>query len=206
MKLKKLLKKLEGLQTIKSISTILNVNRKKAIYYIFRLRKAGYVKTKRLRDKTRVYNISISNKLKSTSYYDILNKYSPIKLAVPKIYKIYGKEPTLEETLIFAIKTRSFRIILASLALFRKIEDWSKLYYLAKINSLKREIGVLYDVAKKTMRVKKMTKRFRNKVLPKERDNFIYLIPELKSQDFRKIEDIWKVYIPFNKEDLEVYR
>src|SRR3989344_6146889 len=120
MKKRELLEKLAGLQTIESAMDILKADKRMAIYYICRLRKEGYVKTKRQSNNRRVYNISLDNKLRGKSYYDIINLYSPIKISSPVIYKIYGKEPSLEETLIYAIKTKSLRTILASLALFKK--------------------------------------------------------------------------------------
>ncbi|MBI3033766.1 hypothetical protein HYY72_01265, partial [Candidatus Woesearchaeota archaeon] len=110
---------------------LLNVNRQKAIYTVYRLRKEGYVKSKRLKEGNRAYYISFENKLKGTSYYDLINSISPVKISEPAIYRIYGKEISYEEALIFAIKTGSLRTILASLALFRRINDWTKLYHLA---------------------------------------------------------------------------
>ena len=129
------LKKLEGIHTIETVMDTLEVNREKAVYYIYRLRKRGYVKTKKLSNNKRVYNISFKNKLGGESYYDIINKYSPVKIAKSKNYIIYGKNITLEETIIYAIKTQSFRTILASLILFKKINNWSLLYQLAKKKS-----------------------------------------------------------------------
>ena len=78
---KELLKKLEGVQTIVSVMSNLKVNRQKAIYYIYRLRKGSYVKTKKTSENKRVYYISFENKLKGESYVDIINKYSPIKVS-----------------------------------------------------------------------------------------------------------------------------
>jgi len=201
-----LLKKLEGVQTIDSASNILKMSKEGAIYYIFRLRKEGYVKTKRLSNNKRVYNISFENRLKGTSYFEIINKYSPVKIATPITYKIYGKDPSLEETLVYAVKTGSLRTILASLALFRKITDWSRLYRLAKKNRLERQVGALYYLAKKIMRVRRMPVRFRNNALPKEGYNFGYTIPNLMSKDFKDIEETWKIYLPFNKNDLSDYK
>lgn len=133
-----------------------------------------------------------------------MNKYSPIKLATSETHKIYGKKPSLEKTLIYAIKTKDLRKILASLALFKKIKNWSLLYKLAKQNNLKREVGALYDLSRKIMRTRKMTKRFRNNSLPKT-SSYKYLIQGLKSKDFKEIEKTWKIYIPLNKQDLEDY-
>ena len=200
-----LLKKLEGVQTIDSATNILKTSKDKTIYYLFRLRKEGYVKTKRLSNNKRVYNISFENKLKGTSYFEIINKYSPVKISTPITYKIYGKTPSLEETLIYAIKTGSLRTILASLALFKKITDWSELYQLSKKNRIERQVGALYDLAKKIMRVRSMPDRFRNNALPNKDYNFEYTIPGLMSKDFKDIEETWKIYLPFNKNDLSDY-
>ena len=206
MKKRELLEKLAGLQTIESAMDILKADKRMAIYYICRLRKEGYVKTKRQSNNRRVYNISLDNKLRGKSYYDIINLYSPIKISSPVIYKIYGKEPSLEETLIYAIKTKSLRTILASLALFKKISNWVKLYGLAKENNIERQAGALYDTARQIMKVRRMTHKFRNNALPKEGHRFEYVIPGLKSKDFMNIEKIWKIYLPFNKKDLEEYK
>jgi DNA-binding MarR family transcriptional regulator len=206
MKEGKLIQKLTGIQTIESIIDILKVNRKMAVYYVHRLRKEGYVKTKKLSNNKRVYSISLENKLGGRSYYDIINQYSPIKISTPVVYRIYGKEPSLEETLVYAIKTKSFRAILASLALFKKINNWARLYSLAKENHIERQVGALHDFARKIMKVRKMNKKFRNNSLPKEKYKFEYIIPGLKSKDFIEIENIWKVHLPFNKKDLEEYK
>ncbi len=206
MKTKILLKRLEGMQTIESVMDALNVSRKKAIYHIYRLRKKGYVKTKKMSNNKRVYSISFENKLGGSSYYEIINKNSPIKIATPKVYKIYGKEPSIEETLIYAIKTRSLRAILASLALFKKIDGWSELYRLAKSNNIERQAGALYDLARRFMKTRRIAKRFINNALPRKNEQFLYIIPSLKSKDFKDIEKKWKVYIPFNNEDMEAYR
>jgi len=206
MKNEEILKKLEGIQTIETVMDSLDISRKKAIYYIYKLRKNGYVKTKKLSSNKRVYNISFENKLGGTSYYEIINAHSPIKISTHKIYKIYGKGPSLEETLIYAIKTQSLRTILAALVLFKKIEDWSRLYQLAKINHLERQAGALYDLSRKIMLTRRMTSKFRNNALPKEDYQWRFVIPGLKSDDFKNIEKMWKVYLPFNKKDLEVYK
>lgn len=206
MKTEILLKRLEGIQTINSVRSILNINKKKAIYYVHRLRKKGYVKTKKLSSNKRVYNISFENRLRGISYYEIINKNSPIKITAPSIYKIYGKVPSFEETLIFAIKTQSLRIIIASLALFRKIDNWPELYKLAKKNHIERQVGALYDLSRKIIKTRRMTKRFRDNALPDKSMAFKYIIPGLKSKDFKEIEKIWRIYLPFNKEDLEDYK
>ncbi|MFH1064488.1 MAG: hypothetical protein V1729_05385 [Candidatus Woesearchaeota archaeon] len=207
MKVAKLLDKLEGVQTTESIMKLLGVNKQKAVYYVYRLRKAGYVKTLRSSSRARVYRISFQNRHKGTSYYDIINSVSPIQIVAPGVYKIYGRTPSPEETLIFAIKTRSVRTILAAMVLFRKIDDWFELYHLAKQNYIERQVGALYDISRKNIpKVRRMPKRFRNLTLPKEEYSFKYVIPGLRSKEYADIENTWKIYLPFNKKDFEVYR
>lgn len=207
MQTKELLKKLEGINTIESVMSTLNVTKEKAIYYIYRLNKEGYVKKQRTPSKKRVYFISVENKQSGTSYYEILNKYSPIKLSITQTYKIYGREVTLEETLVFAVKTKKIRNILAALALFKKISNWKLLYELSKTNKIERKIGALYDLSRFLLRTKRMDGRYYRIMLPKPSNEYEYIIEGLqtKEEKFMKIEKRWKVYLPFNNSDVVDY-
>lgn len=201
-----LLRRLEGTQTIQSVMALLGVSRKQAIYYVHRLRMQGYVKTRKRSDKTSVYYVSFENKLKGASYYDIINRHSPIKISPPNVYRVYGERPTIEETLVFATKTKSVRTILAALPLFRKVEDWRLLYQLGKQNMIERQLGALYDLSRRVLRkVRRMPDSYRTYALPRKHYSFEYTVPGLQSKDFKEIEKTWKVYLPFNKSDLEVY-
>lgn len=205
MKPYELAKKLEGIHTIESIMSLLDVKRSTAIKDISILRKEGYVKT-RYANKLRVYYIYRQNRIKGKSYYDIINENSPIKIVESDTYKIYGREPSLEETLVFAIKTRKLRVILAALALFKHIHDWATLLHLAKKESIKREVGALYDLSRKFMKIRKMGNRFRQNALPLKEDKYAHIMPKLESKDFKDIQKLWKVYLPFNSADLEDYK
>ena len=145
---------LGGLVTVKSIQNRLNINRVRAIYLIYRLRKEGFVRTNYQSNKVRTYYISPRNVVGGTSYLDIINKYAPIgsRLLSREVYKIHGREPSVEEALIYAIKSKDIRHIIASLALFRSIKDWSALYRLAKRDNVVRAVGALYDVARTVLR------------------------------------------------------
>ena len=205
MKTKELLMALRGIQTIKSVMILLGVGRKKAVYYIHRLRKAGYVKTKGASNKTRVYYISADNRLKAESFYDVINRHSPAKIAPQEETKVYGKRLTEEEALIFALKSGSIRVIIASLGLFRHITNWKLVNRLAE-KGLKRQACALYDVAKTIMRVRRMPERFRKGAIPQKKDKYTDIIKNFSSNDFKDIENKWKVHIPLNKADLEDYR
>ncbi len=208
MKLRGLLKRLEGVQTIDSVMNILGVDRQKAIYYVHRLRKAGFVKTSYTGTKKRVYRISHENMLGGRGYYDIINEYSPMKLAVSETHRIYGRDVSLEETLVFAIESGRIRVILASLSLFGKISDWKLLYSISKEKGAERKAGALYDLSRKLkIRVRRMDGRIRRLMLPSESDGFQYIIPGIKTkeEEYKEIEKSWKVYLPFNRSDLEAY-
>jgi DNA-binding Lrp family transcriptional regulator len=201
-----LLNKIRGVQTIESIKNALDIDKTKAIYIVYKLRKKGYVITKQDSGNNRIYFISRENALGGTSYIDVLNKYSPIKLSTAEVYKIYGREVSIEETIIYSLKTRKFRYILASLALYKKIKDWRELYRLAKRNNLVREVGSLYSLIEHILpRVKKIHKIFLYYALPKDNNEYKFIIPNLRSEDYRMIEEKWRVHIPFNKEDLKEY-
>ena len=205
MNIFELAQKLQGQQTITTIMKTAGVNRQKANYYVHKLRQKNYVKTKRLKNNNRLYSISFENRIGGVSYQEILNRHSSIKLAISNVHKIHGKEPFPEDVLIFALKSNSLRTLLASLSLFRKIHNWSYLYQKAKKEGITREVGALYDIARTVMKTRKITKRYLNNSLPKK-EKTKYIIKGLKSNDFQAIEKKWKVYLPFNKKDLEVYK
>ncbi len=206
MDINKLIEKLEGIHNIESIMLALKIKKSTAIKIISILRKNGYVKTKQTTKKKRIYYISRSNKIGGKSYYDIINTHSPIKLSESEVYKIYGREPSLEEVLIYAIKTKNLRVILAALYLFKRINNWSLLFDLAKKNKAERKVGILYDLSRKLMRTRRMNKNFRKKSLPDKNDKSIYIIEGLQSKDYKELQKIWKVYLPFNLSDLEDYK
>ncbi len=207
MKIDDVAKKLCGFQTILSVKKILGVDTQRAIYYIYKLRKKGYVKTHYESDKKRVYYISPNNSFGGTNYIEIINKYSPIKLASSQVYQIYGRELSIEETLIYAIKKREVRYIIALLVLFKKIKNWPELYKLAKKEGIVRELAALYEVSKLFVKkVRKIPKKYLNLAKPKKSDSYLYIIEGYRSSDFKEIEKKWKVYIPLNRADLEDYR
>ena len=165
--LKDKLERIKGVHSLESVMTLLGVSRISAIKTLSALRKKGYVKTRRLSNNKRVYEISFENRLGGRSYIDALNNNSPIKISGANVYRVYGKEFSPEEILILAIKSRSLRQILASLALFSRIVDWPHLYRLSKAENLEREVGALYDLSRKIMKIRKMTGKFQNLALPK---------------------------------------
>ncbi|PIN90568.1 hypothetical protein COU60_01375 [Candidatus Pacearchaeota archaeon CG10_big_fil_rev_8_21_14_0_10_34_76] len=209
-KYEKLAETLEGFYTIETLEDRLKINRSKAIYVIHRLRKLGYVKTSYGAGKKRLYNISLRNKQKGISYTQWINGASPTAsyaiVASPNDYYVHDRTPSYEESLIYAIKQKDVRYLIASLILFRKISDWSLLYNLAKKENLVSEVVALYEVARRIVKkIKKMPKRFLNLAQKKKIKKFHYIVDHISSDDFKDIENKWKVYIPLNRADLEEY-
>ena len=209
-KYEKLAESLQGTYTLETFAERFKIDLARAVYVIYRLRKIGYVKTNYGAGKKRVYNISIRNKQRGTSLTEKINEVSKnpaIKVYSTSHYYVHGRIPTYEEALIYAIKQKDVRYLIASLALFRKITDWSLLYKLAKKENLLREIVALYEVARRTVKkIKRMPKRFLHLAQKNRSDSFEYIIKGFSSDNFKDIEKKWKVYIPLNISDLEEYK
>ena len=198
---------LKGFQSVEDIQELLRVNRTRAIYLMYQLRKHGFVKTRRTSKGKRYYYIGFENAIGGTSYLETLNKYAPTPLGSFGTHKIYGKAISVEETLIYALKREDIRHIIALLALFKHIKDWSLLYNLAKKEGLVREVCALYDLARKVVKkVRKMPKRFKNLGTPKKNDKYKYIVDLFSSNDFKEIERKWRIYLPLNLRDVAEYR
>lgn len=197
------LKRLEGKQTIESVSEMLNIKKTTALNLISMLRKRNLAASSGGGRQKRIYTISakILRKKEFEGMFDILNKYSPKKVIHPFIHEPHSKY-CVENAIIDLIDLNDLRIIINSLSLFNHVKNWSILYNLAKKKGVRRIVGALYDIAKQTTKVRRMPKRIKNLLLnaPTEK-NF-----QVKSHDFQDIEEMWHINIPFNKKDLEVYK
>ena len=202
-----LAQRIRGFKTLESVEEELHVTRARAIYLMYRLRKAGFVITRRGAGGTRVYRISPRYALGGTSYTEVLNENTPIKMNSLQVHEIYGRKPSIEETLVVMICKKEIRYLISSLALFRKIRNWSELYRLAKEKGILRQVGALYDLARQLLpKIRKMPKRFLNRALPPKNARYQYIIDAFSSAHFQKIEEKWKVYIPLNADDVREYR
>lgn len=207
MNLINIAKKLEGLQTVDSIAKNLNIDRRTAINYVWKLRKESFVETIYGKRKIRMYRISPFKvaKFGYPGLYEFLNQNSKIRVYAPYEERIYDHKPTAEEMIVRAIKTGDLRTILSSLALFNKIKNWLRLSQIARKEYLGRKIGALYDAARTTIRVKRMDKKTRKALLNSKIKNK-FIVKNARTRDLNAIENEWKVYLPFNKADLEAYK
>ena len=202
-----ILERLEGLNTLDLVQKKLNVKRGTAIKRIHELRKLGYVETSGGGKQPRLYRISRikMKKIGNPGLYDTINKNSPIKLSKPYEHRIVNGKLSIEEAIARAVKSGDFRLILASLPLFVKVKNWSKLYNLAKKENIRRKIGALYEVAKRIMRVRRIDKKTMRLLLNAKNEEK-HIVQGIKSDDFEDIEKKWRVYIPFNMMDLRRYK
>ena len=207
MKSIEIAKKLEGLNTLKMVKDRLKVKKSTAVKMLSLLRKEGFVETSGGGKKPRLYKINplrVAGK-EHLGLYDIINKYSKVKLWEPYKHKVMDRVFSVEEAIPMAIKEGNFRLTLATLGLFNFVKDWAKLNYFAKKYNARKEVGLLYDVARSYMKTRKMDERTRKSLLiGKIRRRFI--IKHAKSKDFKDIEKVWNVYVPFNKADLTRYK
>ena len=204
-------KKLEGMHTLETAAKALNVKKSTATKIISILRKEGFVETSGGGKKPRLYKISpirIAGK-EHVGIYDLINRYSKVKLWEPYKHKVIDRDLSIEEAIPMAvdtaIKERNFRLVLAVLGLFNHIKDWSKLCYYSKKYNVARRIGALYDVTRAITKTKRMDNRTR-KALLKGKDKSRFIIKPHKSKDFEDIGKKWRVYVPFNKADLMRYK
>ena len=194
------LRKIEGLQTVETIAEALNIKMDSALNLICKLKKQGYITTSGGGRQKRLYKVTLRKQRKrDKGMFDVINKYSPMKLNPWYDHQVHGKYGP-EEALVDAVQTRSFRVILASLRLFNHIVDWKKLHAMAKERDVWQQIGALYDTSKLYFRARKMPKRYLKPGYKKKE----YLIRDYltKEDKYKRISKIWNVEIPFREKDM----
>jgi hypothetical protein len=202
-------KKLEGLHTLETAAKALNVKKSTAVKMMSILRKEGFVETSGGGKKPRLYKISplrIAGK-EHLGLYDVINKYSKVKLWEPYKHKIMDRDLSVEEAIPMAVKEgeTNFRLALAALGLFNHVKDWPKFCQYTKKYNVARRAGALYDVARTIMKIKRMDKRTRNALL-KGKDKSRFIVKPHKPEYYKDIEKTWRVYIPFHASDLTRYK
>jgi len=207
MKSIEIAKKLEGINTLEMVSKKLNVRKSTAIKLLSILRKEGFVETSGGGKQPRLYKISpirIAGK-EHLGIYDIINKYSKVKLFKPFEHKVIDRDLTVEEAIPMAVQTGNFRLILAALGLFNHVKNWPKLSYYSKKYNVARKTGALYEVARTIMKTARMDNRTRKSLL-KGNDKSKFIVKPHKPGYFKDIEKTWRVFVPFHKSDLMRYK
>lgn len=195
------LRKLEGLHTAETAAKALRIGRQSAINLLSKLKKARYVTTSGGGRIKRLYKVTVrKQRPRDNGMFDIINKYSPMKLAPWYDHQVHGPYGP-EEALVDAIQTQSFRAILASMRLFGHIKNWKKLYRLANEKGVWQKVGAVYDVAGIYFHERRMPQRYRHPAL-KRKESLIKDYPT-KEPSFFGIEQKWNVAVPFRKGDIE---
>ena len=199
-----LLLRLAGLHTVETVAQALNIRRQSALNLLSKLKRLGYVTVSGGGRQKRLYKITtLKQRPRSPGMWDIINKYSPMKLNPWYDHQVHGSYGP-EEALIDALQTQNFRVIVASMRLFNHIHDWPKLYRLAREKDCWQKVGALYDVARMFFRIRRMPKKYRQgrwKQLFFLQHNY-----ETKEKEFIPIQRHWNVPIPFRFGDIAKVR
>jgi len=192
------LQQIEGLQTVETVADELRISKQGALNLLCRLKKEGHVTVKGGGKQPRIYRITVTKQRKrDLGMFDIINRYSPMKIQPKYDHQVHGTY-NVEDAIVDAVRTRSFRILLASLRLFTHVKDWKRLYRISKAKDLWQEVGAMYNIARRFFRVRAMPRRYQKNGFAR----YKYLIRPYRTEEFRSIERHWKTYIPFNKNDI----
>ena len=166
-----ILRKLEGLQTLETVQEALKIKKQSARNLLTKMKKEGHM-TLWAKGRKPMYKITMRKQRKrDPGMFDLLNACNPsFKLNEWYDHQVHGRY-TVEDAIVDAVKTKSFRTCLATLHCFNHITDWKQLYHSAKEKDCWREVGALYDVARIYLKVKKMPERYRKQGFGKNRLN-----------------------------------
>lgn len=193
----KKIKKIQGLRTIEEIAKILELKKQSAINLISKLKKQGYVTKTGGGQQKRIYKITTYKQTQSKGMFDIINKYSKLKV-VPLFKHITHGQYTVENALIDAIRLKNKRVILAALSLFKQIKDWKKLSKLVRKYNVAAQLGCLYDIARTTIKTRKIPENIHKSLKRNIQKKTILL-----TEDSGLLNKEWNCKIPFSKEDLQ---
>lgn len=149
----------QGKYTIETFAREQNLSRQSALNLLSKLKKQGYLRVEGGGKQKRIYTISKVPKGKTNGFYDIVNKYSPQKLKPAFEHYVQGRY-TIERAIIDGLKIGDARTLDAIMYLFRHITNYKNLFYLAKKNGLEKNLLQLYKKTTKTIKSKKMPKRY----------------------------------------------
>ena len=150
---------LKGKFTLEMLSDRLKLTKNSTLNLLSKLRKEGRVRTSGGRDQKRIYTIYKIPTKKTNGFYDIVNKFSKIKLVPAYNHYTYGKY-SVEHAIIHGILSKDIRTIEATKYLFNHVRDWKLLFELAKKKSVTDKVYELYKEARKSFKCKKMPKRY----------------------------------------------
>jgi predicted transcriptional regulator len=193
----------EGLHTVESFSEALGIGRQTAVNYLHSMRKEGFVETTRGPSGKRLYRIEALPLRKEghPGLIEVIGRNSGVKL-YSSAEERSDHEISVEEAIARAAASGDFRVVLASLPLFRKVSDWKELYRQSRERGVARQVGALYCLARMHMRVKSADMRTLS-VMKRSKAAGRFIVEGMRSADFSGLEKDWGVGIPFNRADLQ---
>jgi len=194
------LRKIEGLQTLESISKKLNLTRNSSMNLISKLRREGYVISTGGGRHIKIYKISLKKLPQfQDGMFDILSKNTPIKLYPYYTHKVMGIYK-IEDAIVDLLKLGDVRPIVGSAYLLNKVKDWH--YLCKKAKGMEAKLGALYDFTRTVRKTRKMPKDVRNALLKKRPKKMKYWLLEKKPREFEKI---WNTTVPLRGGDFDQY-
>ncbi|MBM3303473.1 MAG: helix-turn-helix transcriptional regulator [Candidatus Aenigmarchaeota archaeon] len=193
----------EGLHTAESFAEELGISRQTAINYLHAMRREGMVSTERGARGRRLYSIS-PLRLREFGFpglAETISANSPLKLSSP-VRERSDHEITIEEAIASAAASGDFRMVMASLPLFRKVSDWWELYRFSRRLGVAKQVGALYSLSRLLFRVRSADRRVLT-LMKKARVKDAFIIKGMRSSDFAELEKEWGVLLPFNRSDLD---
>ena len=149
----------EGKYTVESFSKHYNISRQSALNLLSKLKKKGYVYTSGGGKQKRIYTIYKMPKTKQNGFYSIINKYSKEKL-IPRFEHYVHGDYTVERAIIDGLEIGDIRTKEATKYLFNHITSWKRLFDLARKKNLKQDALDLYKSARKSIKCKRMPRRY----------------------------------------------
>jgi hypothetical protein len=152
----------EGKFTVETYARENNLTRQSALNKLSQLKKVGFVTVVGGGKQKRIYTVHKTPQILSNGFYALVNKYSPEKLNPKFSHKVIGNY-TVEHAIIDGIKIGDVRTLEATTHLFRHINNWKRLFELAKKHDVTEQVYKLYAKAKANFKTKTMPKRYRKK-------------------------------------------
>ena len=148
-----------GKYTVETFAQANNLCRQSALNKLSKLKKKGLVKVSGGGKQKRIYTIYKRPAIATNGFYDVVNKFSPVKL-VPKFkHQVKGRY-TVEHAIVDGIKIGDSRTLDATLYLFNHIKNWKRLMDIAKEKNIYNKVIVMYKEARKRIKTKKMPERY----------------------------------------------
>lgn len=152
---------IEGKFTLDIFARNFNITQNSALNVFNKLKKQNRLIVNGGGKQKRIYTISKLSFKKTNGFYDIVNKYSKIKLIPQFNHFVHGRY-TIEEAIIDGLKIGDSRTLEATAYLFKHVKNWTKLFNLAKNENLAKELQDLHKIARKKFKCRKLPLRYQN--------------------------------------------